>query len=128
MLAAGRTEFEATRHKPSAASANSAGAVWQHRKQLGFGFSICCFQSEFAGLRFLKPGFGIIFISALEGEFAIHGLGHEKAPALGGDIIRVFVLANWDIVDLSLFETRGFHVIQESYRVVLLSASTAEMR
>ncbi len=128
MLATGRAKFEAPGHKPSAASTNSTGAVWQHSKQLGFRFSICSFQSEFAGLRFFKPGFGIIFIPALEGEFTIHGLWHEKAPALGGDIIRVFVLANRDVVDFSLFETRGFYVMQESDRVMLLSASTAEMR
>src|SRR5208337_606693 len=106
MLAAGRTEFEAPGHKPSAASASPSGAVWQHRKQFGFGFSIRCLQSEFAGLRFFEPRFGIIFIPALEGEFAIHGLRHKKAPAIA-DAIKVFVLVNRDVVDLSLFEAPG---------------------
>src|SRR2546421_409308 len=69
----------------------------------------------------------MIVIPALEGEFAICGFRHEKAPTLG-DAVRVFVLIDRDIVDFALLKSTGADLVHQSDGVVFLSASTAEMR
>ena len=62
----------------------------------------------------------------MESKLTIHGLGHKKAPTVGY-AIRVFIFVDRHIVDLTFLKTRGPDVIDKRNRVVLLTASTAEM-
>ena len=118
-----RTETELAGHEP-ASMPHSAIAVRRHVMKAGPAFAVGRLQAPVAALRLFQPRLRIIFVVALEREFGVVGLGHQKAP-LGAFVLLVRL--NGNIVDLPLLEILAPPVGPQRDRVEFLTAVPAEM-
>ena len=122
-ILANRTETELAGHEP-ASTPHPAIAVRRHVMKAGPAFAVGRLQAPVAALRLFQPCLRIIFVVALEREFGVGGLGHQKAP-LGAFVLLVRL--NGDVVDLPLLEILAPPVGPQRDRVKFLTAVPAEM-
>ena len=90
----------------------------------GTAFAVGGLQAPVAAFRLLQPCLRVIFVIALEREFRVGGLGHQKAP-LGAFVLLVRL--DGDVVDLPLLEILAAPVGSQRDRVKFLAAIPAEM-